>query len=268
MKKITFFNLSIYSLEIILMILFMCIQNVYTLRAANVYVSNRAVDEPVNIGGLTFLSRSYQSDSGCMYKIIMKKKGKAAAIAKNTDGTFVTDGKQLYYSQRGELVNRDGYQFQNTIYRYDVESGKCTKIITGINYTVCNCSGKYLYFGTNNEADGIDLYVLNTKTNKKRHMADVVGRVRISDKRVVTDTNTGAIGNDPIYTFKLNGFEKKKIADGMLLSVKDGKIFYCIWDEKTYDKCKVYQCTVTGMNKKELTGWITQMHIPAEYMEI
>lgn len=38
--------------------------------------------------------------------------------------------------------------------------------------------------------------------------------------------------NFPIHSFKIDGSEKKKIADGMLLKAENGKVIYCVYNEK------------------------------------
>lgn len=195
----------------------------------------------------------------------MKKNGKESIIADNANAEFITNGKVLYYSKHEKMIDKELYRFQNTIYRYNIKSGKHTKIITGVDYTVCNCSGKYLYYGTDNGPDGVDLYAINLKTKKKRHMVDGVGIVRMSGKRVITDTNTGDAANFPIHSFKFDGSGKKKIADGMLMSARNGKVIYYVCNEKILGEYKVYQCTAKGKNKKALSGWVTD--IPVEYMD-
>lgn len=215
------------------------------------------------VGDITFIVKQYQKDSSYYYKIIMKKNGKTKTIEKKMDTSFVTNGEILYYAKEGK--KNEDYESMNTIYKYIVKTGKKEKIAAGINYTVCGCSGKYLYCGTNNGADGVDLYAVNVKTKKKKHMTDVVGGVYVSGNRVVTSTNSGDVGNYPIYSFKLNGSHKKKITDGILLSVKKKKIYYGKVKSDGKEKFKVYSCSLTGKNKKALTGWIDWDKVPKEY---
>lgn len=262
-------NKAGYSLGIILLLLFVCMQSVHIVQADSTadstYIVNFGTGTSPQVGGATFVAYTYQSGNTYPAKIVMKKNGKESIIADNTDAAFVTNGKVLYYSKYEKMIDEELYRFQNTIYRYNIKSGKHTKIVTGADYTVCNCSGKYLYYGTNNGPDGVDLYAINLKTKKKRHMADGVGRVRISGKRVITDTCTGDEANLPIHSFKLDGSGKKKIADGMVMSVRNGKVIYYVCSEKKPGEHKVYQCTTEGKNKKALTGWVTD--IPMEYMD-
>ena len=249
----------------VLMALSLCMMDMQTAQAGSTYIVNFGKTDPCKIGGITFSSHIYQSGDTYPARIVMKKNGKKTTIAKNTDGTFATNGKVLYHSKHVELLDKDLNQFNNTIYRYEIRSGKHTKLITGIDYTIRNCSGTYLYCGTDNGSDGVDLYALNINTKKKKHMADGVGMVRVSGQRVVTGTNTGDAANFPICSFKLDGSEKKKIADGELMSARNGKIYYYVCNEKTLGTYKVYECTPKEKNKKALTGWVTD--IPVEYMD-
>lgn len=168
-------ELAKYSLGIGFFMLFICMYNAHTVCAESTYIVNHTVDTPCKAGGVTFVARTYQSGNIYPAKIIMKKNGEEIIIADNANAAFITNGKVLYYSKHGTMIDKEFYRFQNTIYRYNIKSGKHTKIITGVDYTVCNCNGKYLYYGTDNGGEGIDLYAINLKTKKKRHMADTVG---------------------------------------------------------------------------------------------
>lgn len=265
MKKQLLSILAGCSLGIALITLFICIMGTQTAQASSAYIVNFGVNNSCRVGGATFSSHTYQSSDIYSAKIVMKKNGKKSTIAKNTDASFVTNGKVLYYSKHEKLLDQELYQFENTIYRYNISSGKHTKIITGLDYTVRNCSGTYLYYGTDNGPDGVDLYALNIKTTKKKYMTDGVGRVRVSGKRVITSTNTGDAANLPIYSFKLDGSGKKKIADGGLLNVRNGKVYYFVCNEKIPGTYKAYKCTTKGKNKKALTGWVA--NIPTKYMD-
>lgn len=256
MKKLKKLNL----IGLLTIVLLTIISTPQISKAASKYVSNVAIDTKQKVGNVTFVSKQYKVGSSYYCKIIMKKGGKSKTIDKKTTAAFVTNGKILYYAKEGKLI--DEYRHKNTIYKYTVKTGKKQKLVTGTDYTVLGCSGTYLYCGTNNGADGVDLYALNIKTKKKKHMIDVVGNVFVSGSRVVTSTNTGDVGNYPIHSFKLNGTGKKKIVDGILLKAKKGKIYYCKVNEATW-KYKVYSCSMTGKSKKALTGWVSE--IPAKY---
>lgn len=265
MKKLKKLNL----VALLTIVLLTIISNPQISKAADKYVSNMAADTKQKVGNVTFVSKQYKVGSSYYCKIIMKKDGKSKTIDKKTTAAFVTNGKVLYYVKEGKLVNDYG-QHKNTIYKYTIKTGKKEKIITGPEYTIRGCSGTYLYYGTDNWADGVDLYAINVKTKKKKHMVDTVGRVFISGSRVVTTMNSGAPEDYPIHSFKLNGTGKKKISDGNLLNVKNGKIYYYktkLVNEKneTIVKYKVYRCSETGKSKKALTEWVSE--VPEKYYD-
>jgi hypothetical protein len=191
----------------------------------------------------------------------MKKNGTKKTISTKGSGSFVAKGNILYYVQKGRAIDED--RFYNTVYKYNIKTGKSEKIVSGVDYVVCGFSRDYLYFGVENVED-IDLYALNLKTKKKKHMSGAVGPVYVSKNKVITGTNSGDAGNYPIYSFNLDGTGKKKILSGSLLSVKNEKIIYCRVNEKTW-KYKVYTCSISGKNKKALTGWSER--IPDKYWE-
>lgn len=229
--------------------------------AAEKYVSSVAWDVPQKAGGATFVAKRQKVGSEYFSKIIMKKNGKSKILVSKVDAAFVTNGSILYYSKNTKKIN--DYTWNMTIYSYHIQSGKSVKVVSGRNYMVAGCSGKYLYCGCNNEADGIELYAVHLKTKKKKYMADVVGSVTVFDGKVLTTTNSGAAGNDPMYLFREDGSGKKKLADGNLASVKNGKIYYYKYNVETW-KIKVYSCSYNGKNKKVLTGWLDA--VPAKYL--
>lgn len=192
----------------------------------------------------------------------MKKNGKSITILKKTTAAFVTNGKDLYYAKQGKKI--DEYQYKNTIYKYNIKTKKNTKIVSGTEYTVMGCTGKYLYCGTEQYADGIKLYAFNLKTKKKKYMTNYVGSIFISGNRVITSQNTGAPANLPMYSFKLNGTGKIKIGEGGVLKVQNNRVYYSIVNDRC-DKFKIYTCSLTGKNKKAITDWMDT--IPSEYCE-
>ncbi|MDO5155475.1 MAG: hypothetical protein Q4D51_05875 [Eubacteriales bacterium] len=234
--------------------------NKINVQAATPFVTNCAVDVKQKVRKTTFIAKQYRVGTDYRYKIVMKKNGKNKVIAKNTTCAFATDGKTLYYVACGKKV--DDYRYQNTIYKYNIKTGKKSKVVSGTDYTILGCSGTYLYCGTDLYAGGVDLYAVHVKTKKKVYMRDCAGSVDYIDNRIVVSTNTGAPGNYPIYSFKLNGTGKKKIADGGMIKTKGKLIYYFVIDEKNW-KFKIYTCSATGKNKKAITGWIER--IPDEY---
>ena len=229
--------------------------------AATPYGFNMVSGGKVSAGGATFTAIQYKSGDSYYFKIVMKKNGRKKTLATKAGAEFATNGSILYYVKTGSRTS--DYRYRNTIYRYVIKTGKATKVTAGLNYTICGCSGDYLYYGIDNWADGVKLYALNVKTKKKKYMTDGVGRVYISGKTVVTSTNSGDVDNYPIHSFQLNGSGKKKIDDGILLKVKNGKIYYCRYRYTSGDRYKVYTCLLNGKNKKAVTGWVSK--IPAKY---
>ena len=224
--------------------------------ASSRFISNITSDRKQKVGGKTFVAKQYQEGEEYKCKIIMKSGSKSTVIAKNTNCDFVTNGNVIYYTKSG---------VKNTIIKCNIRTGKKTKVISGYNYMVRGCSNdNYLYYGIDEGADGTDLYALNLKTKRKRHMVSGVGSAILYKKYVVTDTNSGAVGNYPINVFKLNGTGKKKIVDGCLLKVSGNKIYYATASDDC-SKFKIYTCTLKGKNKKAISGWLER--IPAKYFE-
>lgn len=253
MKKRIFFG--------VVLIILLGICNYGNSEAAAKYVSSVAWDTPKKIGNAIFVAKRQKVGTEYMSKIVMKKNGKNKVLVSKVNAAFVTNGSVLYYSKHEKKIS--DYTWDNAIYSYSISSGKSKKVTSGKNYTVSGCSGTYLYCGINNEADGIDLYAFNLKSKKKKHMTDVVGRVVVSNEKVLTTTNTGDSGNYPIYVFNLDGSGKKKIANGGYATIKNGKVYYSRFNEKI-GKFKMYCCSLKGKNKKPVTGWLDT--IPSKYL--
>ena len=229
--------------------------------AAEQYVSSVAWDTPQKVKGATFVAKRHKVGSRYLSKIVMKKNGRSTTILSGIEAAFVTNGKVLYYSKQTKQI--DSYSWKNTVYCYDIKSKKSKKITSGTNYTVRGCSGAYLYYGQDNWGDGVNLYAINIKTKKKKHMVNYVGSVIVSKGKVMTTTNSGDANNNPICVFDLNGSGKKKVAEGRSAVIKKGKIYYVKINLKTR-KCKVYQCSLKGKNKKAVTGWLNR--VPSKYL--
>lgn len=227
--------------------------------AAGKFVFSETQDSSVKVKGAVFTAERYLTGPGYS-KIIRKKDGKSTTILSGVDAGFATDGDVLYYSKPVKQIN--SFSWKNTVYCYNIKLKKSRKIVSGRDFVVQGCSGRYLYCGNNNGADGVNLYAVNVKTKKKKHMVNTVGKVVVSDGKVLTTTNSGALGNYPIHVFNLNGSGKKKIAEGCHATIKKGKIYYARWNMKT-NKFKVYRCSLKGNNKKAVTKWLSRT--PSKY---
>lgn len=228
--------------------------------AKDKYITERGVNRNTTIKGISVVAKQYEEAGMYKYKITMKKNGVKKTIAKNTTTDFTTNGKIIYYSVVVKKIS--SYETKNCIYKYDIKTGKYTKIISGKSYIVCGCSGRYLYCGIDMEADGIKLYAYDLKKKRKKYMTSVVANVLVDGNHVVTSTNAGDAGNYPINVFKLNGTGKKKVCDGGLLSFENNKIYYYVVRESDW-KYKVYTCKYNGKQKKAITGWGKK--IPKKY---
>ena len=136
--------------------------------AKDKYVTERGVNRNTTIKGISVVAKQYEEAGSYKYKIIMKKNGVKKTIAKNTTTDFTTNGKIIYYSAVVKKIS--SYETKNCIYKYDIKTGKYTKIISGKSYIVCGCSGRYLYCGIDMEADGIKLYAYDLKKKRKKYM--------------------------------------------------------------------------------------------------
>lgn len=228
---------------------------------AATYKANQAVDTTMTFKNLSFVARQYRVGYDYQYKLLMTKNGKTSTIATRTTCAFVSNGSVLYYVKRGKSPTQD-YSFKNTIYRYLVKTGKKTRLASGKDYTVVQASKNYLYMGNDENADGVRLYAYNLKTKKKRFMRSTAGKVCVGKTRVAADTNSGAVGNYPIYTFTLSGTGRIRIANGILLKAKGNQVYYYRYQNS--GKFRVYRCDWKGKHKKAVTGWVNE--IPAEYL--
>lgn len=229
--------------------------------AKDKYVTERGVNRNTTIKGIYVVAKQYEEAGTYKYKIIMKKNGVKKTIAKNTTSDFTTNGKIIYYSAVVKKIS--SYETKNCIYKYDIKTGKYTKIISGKSYVVSGCSGKYLYCGIDMEADGIKLYAYDLKKKRKKYMISGVAGVLVDGNHVITkEFSAGIPGNYPINVFKLDGSGKKKVCDGNLLKFENNKIYYYVVRESDW-KYKVYTCKYNGKQKKAITGWVKK--IPKKY---
>ncbi len=249
---------------LVCMMIFMCgagvCCNVQLSRSAQKYVSARG-EGSVKVGGVSCQLQQYKKGENYKHRLLMIKNGVKKVVTSNSECSFVTNGKEIYYTVEGKRVS--DYEFENTIYRYDIVSGKKTKIIKGVQYTVCACNGRYLYYGINREADGFDVYALNLKNGKKHFMTAGVGSTIVVGKKVFTVGHTAGIPfNTNIYIYKENGTNKKLFLKGETMKIDGNKIKYIIVN-KEGTKSKIYSCDLNGKHKKALTGWLTR--IPDSY---
>lgn len=230
---------------------------------ATAYKSCRAYGVKVSVGGATFASQQYQVSGRYTYKIKMTKSGKKKTVASDVGASFVTNGRYLYYSKylSGPDAN---YKNKVALYRMDLNTNKRKKLATGMQLEAMGCSGTYLYYGTSNFDAGVNLYAMNVSTLKKRHMVNYVGTVQYGNGHVVTTTNTGAIGNCPIYSFKADGTGKVKIAKACMASIKGKYVYYTVYKMgANYQSLfKRYRSTFDGKSKKAITGWVTYENLP------
>lgn len=248
-------------LGIICVLLLLVLCNSKNSEAAGKYVSSMAWDSPIQAGNAVFVAKQQKVGSQYMSKIVIKVNGKSRTLVSKTDAAFVTNGRILYYSKPIKKLN--DFVWKKTIFCHNIRTGKSTKVISGKNYIVTGCSGKYIYFGVDNEADGIKLYALNLKSKKKKYMIDHVGIVTVLKEKVITMINTGDMSNVPIHAFNLNGSGKKKIAEGCYVVYKKGKLYYAKCNAQR-SKYKIYSCSLDGKNKFAETGWLDQ--IPSKYL--
>ena len=238
--------------------------------AARKYFSSQAADMPMDVYGVAFEAKQKQYGSDYLADIVRTENGVSKTLVRKVDFAYVTNGIYLYYSKPGKKVNTADFGpcYKNTIYRYTIKSGKKQKMASGLRLIPVDAIGKYLYYGQENYADGIDLYSLNIKTKKKNHMVDCVGGMQIGSTRVVTSTNSGDVGNYPIYSFEFDGTKRKKITDGIFLRLRGKTITFAKYkyDVNTHkDYYRLYTCTVTAKKKKAITKWIES--IPQEYFQ-
>lgn len=234
---------------------------------ATAYKVNRAMDNPISVGTAKFVSNQYTVSGRYTYRIRMTQNGKSKVIVNDASAAFVTNGRYLYYSKYVSGPNAN-YQNKRTLYRLDLRSNARKKLATGLELIPLACSGTYLYYGTDNYAEGVNLYAINVKTKAKRHMVNYVGQAHCGGGRVVTSTNTGAPGNYPIYLFKTNGTGKKKLANGMGATIKGKYIYYTSYKMgSNYQSLfRVYRTNLSGSAKKAMTGWVSYSSIPTKYL--
>lgn len=247
----------------LVLVLLFCLQPITEVQAATKYVSSFEWNKPVKVGGVTFEAKRQKVGTVDMSRITMKRNGKKKTILSKVEVAFATNGSELYYTRPKKITNDD--EVTRTIYCMNLKTGKSKKVAKGKRYEIVACSGTYLYIGSDNIDMGINLYALNPKTKKQKHMADWVRGIYFSSSRVITSTAAGDVDNYPIYSFKTDGSGKIKIVDAVFLSVKKGKIYYAKYNLKT-DKYKVYSCSNTGKSKKALTGW--SKTISSKYYQI
>lgn len=230
------------------------------------YKANMGTGAKLKVGGSAFETISYQDSRGWyVCKIVMTKGGSEKTLAYGTESEFVTNGKYLFYSKVTGLADSAAYEYKTTIYRMKISDGTEKKLVSGANWVARASSGTWLYCGKNYGADGVNLYALNVKTKKKRHMVNHTGTVIYKSGHVVTRANTGDLSNAPMHVFKKNGTGKKKIAEGLGISIRGKKINYvrCKY-VSTGVRFKAYSCTFKVKKKKALTGWIKKY--PAKYV--
>lgn len=224
--------------------------------AASKYVSNMATNTTVKVSGVTFITKQYQSGEEYFQKIIMKNNGKKKTIVTHASSAYVTNGKILYYVKKGKRLS--DWQYYNTIYQYNILTGKSKKIISGRNYTVMGCSGQYLYYGKDQEADGVQINALNINTKKKKYVVNYIGNIFVYKKKVIAVANTGDFSDVPIYSFNLDGSGKKKIADGVFFKISNSKLYYYKVKYENKILYKKYSCALDGKKTKALSGWTTK----------
>lgn len=240
----------------------MCFNGLMIVEASDIYISSYDADESMSVKTknaiFTLKLSQNENGSGSRRDIEIEKEGTREVIISDIYGDFVTNGKNIYYTKHTKPI--DDYSWKNTICCYDIKSGKKTKIISGTDYCVMGCSGKYLYYGAEIDygIEGVSLYAFNVKTKKKKHLTDFVSNITVSNGKILTNPFSGELWNFPIYVFNSDGSGKKRIDDGCAGTIKNGKIYYYKADVKN-NKYRLYKCSLTGKNKTALTGWTNEI---------
>lgn len=233
-----------------------------SVEASDKYISSYDAGKDMSVkteNAIFTLKLSKDGNGSGSYDIEIKKGETSKVIVSNICSDFVTNGRIIYYTKHTKPI--DGYSWKNTIYCYDIKSGKKIKIISGTDYCVVGCSGKYLYFGT--ELDygiaGIRLYALNMKTKKKKHLVDYAAKnIAVSNGKILVSPFSGELCNNAIYIFNNDGSGKKRIDNGCSGTIKNGKIYYYKLNVKN-NKYRLFKCSLTGKNKKTVTGWTDEV---------
>lgn len=173
----------------------------------------------------------------------------------------IKKGNNLYYTY---TKNKKSYMCHKNL-----KTNKVTKLISSNNaLSLSRMEGKYIYYtqGYTQKSKlysyNTKLYVYNTDTKQKRFMLDYVwdideivgGKVFCQPNEYLMDYETA-----PLYSFDLDGTNKKKISDVYTYFSYNNKIYWCeckyVEDEEMY--AYIWKnCDFDGKNKTTVTDWM------------
>lgn len=189
-----------------------------------------------------------------VYNFVVTKNGKETIIEQEVLDCFITDKKVIYYTKIGNS--------KNTIYKYNLKSGKKKKILLAKKVGVFGCSGRYLYYGKYNmgyNRSGMyaNMHTCRLKDKKKIHMVNNIGSVKYHKKYVLLEGGASDVSNTPIYLFKENGKKVKKLTRALNSRFKGKKIYctICKYDNDYQMYYKVISFSLNGKNKKTVVKW-------------
>ncbi|MBR1743830.1 MAG: hypothetical protein IJ733_18615 [Lachnospiraceae bacterium] len=195
------------------------------------------------------------------YTITTEKKNTKKTVTKKGFPLCVSDGKSLYYAEK-----KSNGKF--TIFQADISSGSKKKLVSGVDQ-ILDSSGRYLYYVTrySYEEHAGKCYALDLQTKKMNYITKSAYIKVIKGNKILINDYHMEVINIAFYTADLNGSGVKLIDKGFVYKVTKSKIYY-FKSKTTYGtlanaQIKKYSCSLTGANKKAISGWTKK--IPSTY---
>ncbi len=192
------------------------------------------------------------------FTLTLTSSGTKKLTKKNVLKSITMNGRYLYYAV--DVGKARNYCCRSYLYRYDVKTGKQLRLAIGIECMPVICNGTYLYYTVYRSGDttfekGPQLYRMNLSTKKSNMIMDDFGAIRYGGARYIILRAKAAQPAAGLYVMKLDGTNKKMIANRAThCAVKNGRIYYQKLVISSY-KAKVISCTMTGGDRRELTGY-------------
>ncbi|BBF43038.1 hypothetical protein lbkm_1724 [Lachnospiraceae bacterium KM106-2] len=215
------------------LLLGLCSLNVSTAQAAKVktdkfYQKIGNTEKAQKFKNRTFVS-CYVNKKG--YQLLISQRGKKQIFITSMEKYMYTNGRYLVYATDFEARGKE----TNIVYRMDMNTGRKTQLMKGTKLTVRGAYGNYIYYGTDQDTQGIDMYAYDLKKKTSRHMVAGSEEVKaVTDQMVVVTHHANDVDNYMAYRFKPNGTAKKKLFKAQEIYVKNGFIYWTSIDDVNY----------------------------------
>jgi hypothetical protein len=230
-------------------------------------------EDKVELGNATVEREEYSKKSESdpsytrtAYRLYITIDGNRELLVDDTRYSYISNGSEIYYIKLGTYIKDCDIDslYKTSVYRYRIADKSEQKIAssTGLDFRQC-AKTNYIYLTYQKKNfiwDQYGLFVLDISKGKLKKLGNNnQNSVAVYKNRVVVYESGGDICNVNIYSYKLNGTDKKYIANAQFDHIKKGMIYFIkTKSSKTGLLYRGYRCSMLGKKKKAVTKWLKE----------